>query len=172
VKLSIFSALTALLTGCGSPPKIPAAAPDRPGTSVLLTYPVLLLDIDGPDITVKDSEERLTTTTKASGIDYPSHRIIDSSGGLYEVKRSTPVGHVASGWSDMVGNQPFRIFLDMKMVKRVDVEKAREMVLGAVRNPRNQLSKPDYLASSEAAVKSYRTLAELIEGCAHTNRWY
>ena len=88
------------------------------------------------------------------------------------MKRSTPVGHVTSGWSDMAGNQPFRIFLDMKMVKRVDVEKAREMVLGAVRNPRNELSKPDYLASSEVAIKSYRTLAELIEGCAHTNRWY
>jgi hypothetical protein len=173
VKLSILSALAALLTGCGSSPKpAPVIVPDHPGTSVPLVYPILLLGMEVPNIIVMESEERLTTTTRAMSLDFPTHRIIDSSGALFEAKRSTPVGHVVSAWSDMVGNQPYRIFIEMKPLKHVDVEKAREMVLEVVRNPRNELSEPPYRESSEAAVKSYRTLPDLIEGCAHTNRWY
>jgi hypothetical protein len=172
VKLSILSALTALLTGCGSSPRpVPVIVPDHPGTSLPLAYPILLLGQDVPTIIVFDSDEKLTTTTKASGFYYPDYLVIDSTGGLYKVKSSTPVGRVVSSWSDMVGNQPFRVFLEMKMVKHVDVEKARELVLEVVRNPRNDLSKPAYRPAAEAAVKSYRTLQELIAGCVSTNEW-
>jgi hypothetical protein len=136
--LKILSALATLLVGC-SPRKLPA--PDKPGTSIQLSYPILLIGTESPQITVVDTELALTTTTQSSSLTYTAQKIIDSKGGLYEVKTAIPVGKVPSSWRDM-GTRPYRVFLEMTFRKKVNLDDARNMVLDNVRSPRSQLSRP------------------------------
>jgi hypothetical protein len=145
--------------------------PDRVGTSVQLSYPILLLGTDSPEIAVIESELALTTTTQSSSLIYTAQRIIDSKGGLYEVKTATPIGEVRSAWKDM-GTSPYRVFLEMRFRKQVGVEDVRNMVLDNVQSPRNQLSRPpERLRKAVEAVRSYRNLGELIAGCAKQSSW-
>ena len=169
--MRILSALTALLTGCNSSPKV-TVAPDHPGTLFPLAYPILLLGNDVPVITVIDTETQFTTTTVASSMIYTTDRIVDSAGKLYAVNHVGAAGKMPSPWKGM-GNVPYRLFWDLKAMKPVDTEQARQMVLERVRNPRNQLSRPpERLRSAEEAIRGYRTLQELIAGCATQSDWY
>jgi hypothetical protein len=166
--LKIFGALATLLAGC-SPRKAPA--PDKPGVSVVLSYPILLLGTDVPSISVFKTAEQFTTTSAASSISYRAQKIIDSTGGWYEVKTATPVGDVPSPWKSM-GNVPYRMFIEMKLRKKVSVDEARNMVLANVRNPSNQLSRPpERLRNTTTALESYRTIAQLIAGCDKQSGW-
>jgi hypothetical protein len=173
--LRIFTALAAFLTGC-SPSKqsassAPVPPPDKPGISVALSFPTLLLGTDVPDISVFKTEEQLTTTSVASGFYYTDYIIIDSAGNWYDVKRASPVGEVPNAWNRM-GHVPYRVFLDVKLRKKVGVDEARNMVLANVRNPRNQLSEPpERLRSATATLESYRSIAQLIDGCDNQSGW-
>ena len=165
--MKILGAL-ALLVGCG-PRK--AAPPDHPGTSIPLAYPILLLGTEVPDITVVDTEAAFTTTSKSSSLMYTALQIVDSKGALYKVDTATPMGDVGSAWKDL-GTKNYRVFLDMKFRKTISVDDARKMVLENVRSPRNQLSRPpERLRTAVAAVESYRTLDQLIAGCANQSDW-
>src|SRR5262249_31452722 len=113
----------------------------------------------------------LTTTTQSSSLIYTAQRIIDSKGGLYEVKTASPIGEVRSAWKDM-GTSPYRVFLEIRFREQVSVEDVRKMVLENVRSPRNQLSRPpERLRKAVEAVRSYRNLDELIAGCANQSAW-
>ena len=87
------AALLALLTGCSSP-KPPA--PSKPGTSVQLSYPILLIGTLAPQLNVFDTELELTTTTKSSSLIYSSQQIIDSAGAFYESKKAIPTNEIKS----------------------------------------------------------------------------
>jgi hypothetical protein len=171
--LKIFGALATLLAGC-SPSKPPSASvppPGKPGVSVPLSFPILLLGTDVPNISVSKTEEQFTTTSASSGFYYADSIIIDSTGAWYDVKRATPVGDVPSVWSRM-GMVQYRVFVEVKLRKKATVDEARNMVLANVRNPRNQLSSPpERLRSATAALDSYRAIAELIGGCNSQSGW-
>jgi hypothetical protein len=170
--LKILGALATLLAGCTTrKPPAPVLAPDKPGTSVALSYPILMLGTETPATTVVDTELAFTTTSVSSGRSYTTQKIIDSKGGLYEVKSATPIGEVRSAWLDM-GTTPYRVFVEMKLRKTVSVDDARSMVLENVRSPRSQLSRPpERLRKAVEMVQSYRTLDQLIAGCDHQSDW-
>jgi hypothetical protein len=148
-----------------------AAGAGKAGTSVPLSYPILLLGTEAPDITVFETELAFTTTSQSSSLAYTLQQIIDSRGGSYEVKTATPIGEVPGVWRDM-GTTRYRVFLDMKFRKRVSVDDARKMVLNIVRSPRSQLSRPpERLRNTVGSLQSYRTLDELIAGCATQSGW-
>ena len=166
--LEILGALAALLTSCSAPK---TAAPEKPGTSLQLSYPVLLIGTDAPTLNVFETERQLTTTTKSSSLIYSVQQIVDSKGGLYAIKKAIPVGEVQGVWRDM-GTSPYRVFLECKLLKRVDLEQTREMVLATVRSPRSELSRPpERLSMAVGHIRSYRTLDELIAGCRQTLDW-
>jgi hypothetical protein len=172
--LKIFGALAAFLTGC-SPSKpsasAPAPPPDRPGLSIPISFPILLLGTDVPKISVSKSEEQFTTTSYASGVSYYDYIIIDSSGNWYDVKRAAPFGDVPSVWNRM-GMVQYRVFVEVKLRKHVTVDEARNMVLVNVRNPRNDfIQVPERLRNTTAALESYRTIAQLIAGCDSQSGW-
>ena len=172
--LKIFGALAALLSGCSPTKPQPAAStppPDKPGVSVALAYPILLLGTDVPNIVVRKNEGEFTTTSVATGFAYPDYWVIDSAGAWYDVKKATPVGEVPSPWNRM-GHVPYRVFVDVKLRKQVTVDEARNMVLVNVRNPRNDfVSVPERLRNTTAALAGYRTIAQLIDGCDHQSGW-
>ena len=176
ISIRSLSALAALLTGCGAPskpqPKAQPFVPERPGTSLPVSYPILVLGMDVPHIRVFETEEPITTTSRSSSLLYANLKLIDSAGGLYDVGRDYPVGKVPSSWSDMIGIQTYRIFIELKFEKKLNVDKAREMVQGVAMSSRSDLGRtPEDRERVQKRLAGYRTLAELIEGCKDTNAW-
>lgn len=166
--LKFLSALGALITGCASPKPL---VPDRAGTSIPLTYPALLIGTEVPTLNVYGSEMELTTTQVSTGLSYPVQQIIDSSGNYYVVSRSAPFGKVKSVWLDM-GTTPYRVFLELKLKKHVNLEQARKMVLEAVRSPRaGWVKDPVALQKAVRWVQSYRSIGDLIAGCRTDWPW-
>jgi hypothetical protein len=166
---AIVALLSEVLTGCGSPNAPP---PDKPGSSLPLAYPVLLLGNDAPLISVFDTEPALTTTTKSSSLFYAAQQIIDSNGTLYAIKKVTPVSEVHSVLRDM-GTSPYSVFLEIKLLKRVDLQQAKNLVLEVVRSPRSDWSHPpQHLNNVVAHIQSNRSLQELILDCKSTSEWH
>ena len=117
------------------------------------------------------NEADLTTTQVSTGRAYTEQKVIDSNGDLYAIKKDTAIGGVPSVWRDM-GTKSYRVFLEMKLVERVNLEQVRNMVREQVRSPRNQTSRPpERLRKVEGHIQSYRTLQELIAGCAKQWEW-
>lgn len=174
-RVKLFGALAALLTGCATPKKEapePAFVPDKPGTSIMLSYPIMLLETEPSNVRYFDNEEDFTTTKRSSNLTYTEQRIIDSGGGLFSVQKALPVGKVVSGWRDM-GTTPYRVYLVMKREKTVTFEQAKKMVLDVLGGPRsNWNDSPEILAKSVAHVEEYRTLPELIAGAETPWKWW
>jgi hypothetical protein len=167
--LKSFGPVLALLTGCSSSKAPP---PDKPGSSLPLAYPVLLLGNDAPLLAVFDAEPALTTTTKSSSLFYAAQQIIDSTGALYAIKKVTPVSEVHSVWRDM-GTSPYSVFLQIKLLRRVNLQQAKNLVLEVVRSPRSDWSQPpQHLNNVVAHVQSNRSLQELILDCKATSDWH
>jgi hypothetical protein len=130
-----------------------------------------MIGTEVPTISVYDKEEDLTTTSVSTNPFYTAAHIVDSGGRLYKIGKDTPIGDSGSVWRDM-GTRRYRLFLEVKFLKNVNVEQTRKMVLDMVRSPRGQLSRPpERLGKAVAHVESYRTLGELIEGCRDTLAW-
>ena len=167
--MKLLGALFTLLSGCTSPK--PPPAPGKAGTSIQLAYPILLLSTLSPDITVFENEERLTTTTQSSSFNPLTQQIIDSNGGLYSVKKATPVSEMRGVWRDM-GTSSYRLFLEIKLDKQIDIGQAKHMVLESVRSPSSDWNQPpDRLKRTIERVQSYPTLADLIARCSKTWEW-
>jgi hypothetical protein len=163
-----WTALFSMLAGCGgSKPQPPRA----PGTSIKLAYPVLLAGGESPTIRVEDDEVSLTTTRAASGAVYMNLKLIDSAGTLYEVVRESQPEGRPSSWRDM-GTSNYRVHLELKRVKTVNVDQGREMVLDVIRAPRSLWSLyPEGTRVAAERVGAFRTVPELIEGCRRASEW-
>jgi hypothetical protein len=124
---ALIGTILSLLTGCISKP---APAPQQPGVSHRLAYPVLL--IGERDMRLKPDEARLISTTVASGgVYHAGYILIDSEGMEYVVKQATPFG-MKSPWLDM-GTSSFKVFLDLKPKSRLTLEQAKTKTLEAIR---------------------------------------
>jgi hypothetical protein len=165
-RITMLSALFSLLTGCArKPAETPPAAP---GVSVTLSYPVLLAG--ERKLVVKDDELGLTTTTVASGLNFPEYKVIDSAGTAYSVLKTTDFGR-KSAFTDM-GTTPFRVFLEMKSDGKIDLSKAKTLALGAALHPHGVVSGTDHGAEmATRAIQGTQSVAELIQVCRKTWEW-
>jgi hypothetical protein len=156
----VLSAIISLLTGCGKRGSVaaPSQTADKPGVSVVLAYPVLL--IGERDLKVKDDQSSLITTTGAAGgLYYASYIFIDSAGNQYSAKSAKAFGQTPS-WRDM-GTSTFQAFIELTPAEKIELEKAKGMALQAVLKP------GDLDGNATEAVRSKimgtRSFAELIE---------
>ena len=166
----MLSALFSLLVGCGrksEPAPPPEPPPTGPGTSIPLTYPVVLAG--DRRLYVYDDEETLTTTSAATGKYYPEFVYIDSAGTEYEVTGVTEFGRKPA-WRDM-GTTPFRVFLRMKSKGKIPLEKAKPIVLKAGAEPK-ELMGADGVGNATRRIGNARNFAELIEVCRRPWRPY
>src|SRR5215467_10792886 len=100
----------ALLTGCRTKETIPAS----PGTSLPLSYPVILIGQNNVD--VRDDLTALTSASLAGGMNFVERKIVDSAGSIYEVKKAAVVGNAKAWWRDM-GTSQQRYFLELRNVR-------------------------------------------------------
>lgn len=152
MKLSV---VLSLLTGCRPKPEL---VPERPGTSLPLVYPVVL--VENKRIRVSDDELRLTTTTTASGPAYFGARVIDSAGAIFEILNVTPFGKKAF-ILDAVGTVPYRVHLAMKKLRQADLPRAKQIVLEAADEP----------SKARPVIESQANITELIEACRTSWKW-
>src|SRR5258706_9436082 len=134
-KLTLLSALISLLTACARKPAEPLS-PKGPGVSATLSYPVLLAG--ERNLVVKDDEQSLTTTTVASGLNFPQFKVIDSAGTEYSIRTVTEFGKRPT-FLDM-GTTPFRVFLEMKRDGKISMPKAKALVLAVALEPNGLVS--------------------------------
>ena len=157
--------LISILTGCAPKPKAP---PANPGTSMPLSYPVLL--VSDRNLVVKDDENSLTTTTVASGLNFPEYVIIDSGGAKYAVASVTQFGR-KSLFADM-GTSPYKVFLDLKRQGTISVADAKALALNTALQPNGLTSGTDHGEEiARHTIESCQTLAQLIEACRKTWEW-
>lgn len=147
------SVLFSFLTGCGS-------KPTGPGVSAKLQYPVLLFN--DRRIIVWDDEARLTTSTLASGINYPEFTLIDSGGAQYSVRKVTEFGKT-SGWFDM-GTSSFHVYLDLKSAGRPDLSKVKELLKKHIAG-RAAIGIQEDAGSAVRVVESATSIQELMALC-------
>ncbi len=116
----VFTALLSFLTGCATKP----VEPTKPGVSVPLRYPVVL--IGQGRVVVKEDELNLTTTTVASGLNFPEFVVFDSGGAKYSIAKVTEFGR-KSVILDM-GTTPYRVFLPLKSEGTLSLAQAKALV--------------------------------------------
>jgi hypothetical protein len=164
-KITMISALISLLTGCA---RRPAEPPKAPGASVALSYPVLLAgDLK---LVVKDDEESLTTTTVASGLNFPQFKVIDSNGMEYSIRKVTEFGRQSIFLN--MGTKPFRVFLEMEGDGKISLSKAKNLVLGVALEPNGMVSGAPHGAQiATETIQGVQSFAELIQVCRKTWEW-
>lgn len=130
----------------------------------------MVLAGDGRTIAVRDSELSLTTPTGASGLNYAELQIKDSAGGLYVVRKTTSLDRPHS-WQDL-GTSQYRVHLELRRIRSVDVEQARQLLLDVVCTPGSAWTfSPEAQAKTTTRIRGFRTLAELMEGCGKSWEW-
>jgi hypothetical protein len=141
-----------------------APPPEKPGVSVQLRYPVLL--VSAHKFAVKDDEASLTTTTVASGLNFPEFAVIDSQGAKYSVTKVTDFGR-KSTILDM-GTTPYRVFLEMKSAGQAGLSDAQALVESAMADPN---ADPATAQVAQRTIRSTKSVAELIERCHNSWDW-
>ena len=165
-RLLVLSLLIPILSGCAAKP--PKAPPANPGTSLPLSYPVLL--VGDRNLVVKDDENSLITTTVSSGLNFPQYVIIDSGGAEYSVAGVTQFGR-KSLFSDM-GTRPFQIFLDLKRQGTISLADAKALTLRTALEPNGLTSGTAHGQEiARQRIESCQTFAQLIEACRKTWEW-
>ena len=164
--LTLVSALASLLTGCSKPVEKAVAAPEKPGVSLPLSYPVVLAG--ERRILVADDEPRLITTTVSSGVYFPEYSFIDSSGMRYSVRKVTEFGK-KNGIFDM-GTSPFQVFLELKPEGIISLKKARSLLLATALKPHGAIG-PHGDEIATARIEGAKSVAELIDVCRHPYEW-
>lgn len=152
----MFAAILSLLTGCGS------RSPDKPGVSLPLRYPVLL--IGERDVIVKADEAALVTTTGASGgVYHPAYQFVDSDGAVYEVVKATAIGKQPS-WRDL-GTSSFQVYLRLKARQKIPLKEAKARALAAAIRPGLEAIGEEGVEIAKAKIGGATSFAELIEAC-------
>jgi hypothetical protein len=159
----VLAGLMSLLTGCSAR----SAPATTPGVSLELSYPVLL--VSDRNLIVKDDEASLTTTTAASGVNFPEYKIIDSSGRALSVVKVTSFGK-RSEFLDM-GTTPFRVFLELKRESKLSIEDIKELVANAALAPNGIVSGTNGAEIAKQRIDACKSLSQLIDACRKTWEW-
>jgi hypothetical protein len=159
----MLSALMSLLTGCAKKPEAQALPPEKPGVSIALHYPVLL--IGERDLRVKDDEASLITTSVASGgIYFGDYLILDSSGVEYVATNATAFGR-KSAWLDM-GTSHFQVFLELQSKGPLALKKAKALALEAAIRPLVDAGgSAQWIEIAKSKIDAVASYRELIEAC-------
>lgn len=161
----MIGALISLLFGCA---RKPAEPPKAAGASIRLSYPVLLAG--DRNLVVKDDEQSLTTTTVASGLNFPQFKVIDSAGMKCSIRKVTEFGR-RSIVLDM-GTTPYRVFLQMEAGGTISLREAKSIVLDIALEPDGLVSGTPHGAQiATQTIQGVQSLAELIEVCRKTWEW-
>jgi hypothetical protein len=161
-RIAMLSALISLLTGCGRKPPPPQPPPDKPGVSIALSYPVLL--VGERDLKVKNDETSLITTSVAGGGEYyGAYRFIDSAGNQYAAQKATALGR-KSAWLDM-GTSRYEVFLELKPEGKISLAKAKADALAAAVEPGPAVIGLDGKEIATAKIGGTHSFPELIEAC-------
>jgi hypothetical protein len=161
-RIAMLSALLSLLTGCGRKPAPPQPLPDKPGVSIALSYPVLL--VGERDLKVKNDAASLITTSVANGGEYyVAYRFIDSAGNEYAPQKATAFGR-KSAWLDM-GRTPYEVFLELKLKGRISLAKAKADALAAAIEAGPAVIGPDGKEIATANIGATNSFPELMEAC-------
>jgi hypothetical protein len=162
-KIIVLSSLISLLAGCAA--KAPVA--EKPGVSLALNYPVLLAS--DRNLLVKDDELNLTTTTVASGVNFPEFKLITADGAVYSIVKVTEFGK-KSTFMDM-GTSQFRVFLELKRDPEMTLQTAKAFVLGVALSPNGDVSGERGAAIARKRIDGCKSFAELVEACRKTWEW-
>lgn len=154
-------AMASFLPGCGSG----KPAPDKPGVTQPLRYPVLL--IGQATVDVRDSEVELTTIRGASSVNLVERAILDSDGRLFRVVRAQPIAGERSILWDM-GTSPRRFHVEVALDGRPSWSEVQARVVAEVRNPRSIWNGD---ARAVSRVLACRDAAELIEASRESWNW-
>ena len=158
--LSLFS-----LKGCKPAPPPPAVA----GVSIALRYPVLLIGQRTFD--VRDSEASLINIPGASSLNLYERVLLDSDGRLFEVVSARPEAGSKSILLDM-GTGPRRFEVVLREKRKPSFETVQELALAAIHAPNSIWSDdPGYTAKAEAAIRSVKSIEELIASCREYWNW-
>ena len=154
VKLGL---LFSMLTGCFT------KTPSGPGTSVPLVYPVLLFQ--ERDFHLRTNEERLTSTTASSGVNFLELHILDSSGARYSIRKVTNLDN-RSGFFNM-GTASDRVFLHLKSEGKLTLDQAKSTIKAtAARHAQVQNAN-----AADQEIGGAKNFRELIEMCGHPWDW-
>lgn len=160
--LSLFSLFS--LKGCK-----PASTPAKPGVSIELRYPVLLIGQRKFD--VRDSEAQLINVPGASSLSLYERILLDSEGRLFEVLSARPEAGSKSILLDMgTGSRRFEVIVKEK--KKPSFSQVQELVLAQINAP-NSIWSDDPAAADKAVAKirSLRNVEELIAACREYWNW-
>jgi hypothetical protein len=135
-----------------------APAPDKPGVSLMFSYPVVLAG--ERRLLVEDDEPSLITTSVSSGISFPEYKFIDSAGMQYSVRKVTEFGR-KSAFFDM-GTSRFQVFLEMKPEGKITLQKAKSVVLESALKPEGSIGAHGKEIATER-IQGAKSVPELIE---------
>lgn len=158
--VAVLLALASLL-GC----KPDAPPPARPGVSIPLSYPVLLIGQSSLD--VRDSQEALTSIPGASSLNLVERRILDAEGRLYEVNRALLVEGQRSIVWDM-GTSARHYFVEVSSPRRPAWSEIEALVLEQVRSPAGIWAGDD---RAVRRVRSLRDAGALIDASRESWNW-
>jgi len=161
-----FAALLSILPlkGCK-----PAPLPPVAGVSIALRYPVLLIGQRTFD--VRDSEAALIDVPGASSLSLSERVILDSDGRLFEVVSARPEKGSKPFFLDMgTGSRRFEVVLREK--KKPTFSKIQELALVQINAPYSiWQDDPGAAVKAVAAIRSLRTVEELIASCREHWKW-
>lgn len=141
------TAILSLLSGCVSKPAAEPKPPTAPGTSHPLVYPVLL--VDSHRMHVRPSEERLTSSTVASGLAYKEYALIDATGARFSITGVTEFGR-KSVILDM-GTSRFRLYLQLKPEGTLSLSQAIQLTKATAMADSSITDKPAAARALDAA---------------------
>jgi hypothetical protein len=158
--LSLFS-----LKGCKPAPPPPAVA----GVSIELRYPVLLIGQRTFD--VRDSEASLINVPGASSLNLIERDLLDSDGRPFEVVSARPEAGSKPVLLDMgTGQRRFEVILREKTKPSFD--EIQKLALSVIHAPNSIWSDdPGYTAKADAAIRSVKSIEELIASCREYWNW-
>lgn len=161
------------LCGCKQSAKAPEVKP-VPGVNQHLQYPVLLFGNSRQSIVIRDSAEKLTTTSNMEGSIsfYEGSQLVDSAANLYTVESVRIASKVQKWPMDATGNSPHRVELRLRSEGAATLDDIKKRLTEVVKHPESLWSQ---LTSGNAtAVKQINaapTLKELIAECRDPYSW-
>jgi len=162
--LARLAALVVAFASSGALADKPGSA-HRPGTSIPLAFPVLLIGQGSLD--VRDSVEALVAVRGHSSLNLVERRILDSRGRLFDVKHAELLASRSSFLLSM-GNNDQLFFLDLKELPTPTIAQARRLAIAELRAPNSS-----YRESRAAVddVEARQSVPALIEAARDKAGW-